>query len=161
MRSVVVVLPASMWAMMPILRVSLSGTCLAMMLRLSSRAVRRVFAAAVKSTSSYRFRVRSSFICLRCGGRQVPADEPGGPAGSPAIVGKRLVGLRHPVRVFLLLDRASPALGGVHQLAGQPGPHRLLTAALRDGDDPAHREGELAAGPHFHRHLGGRPADAA
>ena len=46
----------------------------------------------------------------------------------PAIVGKGLVGVRHPMGVFLPLDRDAPVLGRVHQFASQTLLHGLLAA---------------------------------
>src|SRR5262249_61746030 len=84
MRSVVVVLPASMCAMMPMLRVRSRGTWRGM-----------TWDAA---------------------------------AALPAVVGESLVGLRHAMRVLLLLDRPAASGGGVEQLASELLDHRLLGA---------------------------------
>src|SRR6185436_17539045 len=59
------------------------------------------------------------------------------------------------------LDRAAAVLRGIHQLAGEAGAHRLLAAARRGLDDPAHRQGQLAARTDLDRDLIGRAADAA
>src|ERR1051326_3941974 len=100
MRSVAVVLPASMWAMMPMLRVRSSGIWRGM-------------------------------------GRL------------PAVVGESLVGLRHAMRVFALLDRGAAVVGGVVQLAGEALDHRLLGTCARVQHDPAHAERHAPGGTHL------------
>src|SRR5918994_4849055 len=95
MRSVVVVLPASMCAMMPMLRVRFSGTC----------------------------RGITSLGCSVAGllGSWVAATEPPGYSATPlpAIVGERLVRLGHAMSVLALLHRAAPEVGRVQQLIRQ------------------------------------------
>src|SRR5258708_21574827 len=113
MRSVVVVLPASMCAMMPMLRVSLSEPCLAMTLPVfpwhlggPSRTGPRcaVSARSERPTEATRRRCsRLRYVVYAC-------------ARLPAVVRECLVRLRHAVRVFLLLHGASAALVRVHQL---------------------------------------------
>src|SRR5580658_1335160 len=58
----------------------------------------------------------------------------------PAVVGKRLVGVRHSMCVFALLDRAAAIGGRVENFRSQPLFHRLLAASARRSDQPAHRE---------------------
>src|SRR5436190_23274246 len=120
MRSVVVVFPASMWAMMPMLRVRLSGVW---------RGIANV---------------------------PIPKNL------LPAVVGERLVGFGHPVRVFALLHRAAAEVCRVEQLVGELLLHRLAVAArARVGDEPADAEREAAVRVHFDRHLVVAAADAA
>ena len=57
----------------------------------------------------------------------------------PAIVGERLVRLRHPVDVVLALVGVALLLLGVEQLVGEPLGHRLLAPLARELDEPAHR----------------------
>src|ERR687898_2441167 len=118
MRSVVVVLPASMWAMIPM------------------------------------FRTRSSAIAC-C----VPATESIPPL--PAIVREGLVGLRHPVDVVLLLERAALLVDRVEDLADELGLHPLLAPVARVLDEPANGERPGAALRHLDRHLVVRTTDAA
>src|SRR5919204_5656760 len=135
MRSVVVVLPASMWAMMPMLRVFSSEYC--------------------RSTSS-------SAFCLLYTRRGGPVSAPlfvGLPL--PAIVRERLVGLGHLVRVFALLHGRAAIVGGVEQLGCELLGHAALGAPSRGTDHPAHGQRRAAIGPHLHRHLVRRAADAA
>src|ERR1700740_1657575 len=111
MRSVEVVLPASMWAMMPMLRISpswngraISGTPISPETRVVTRSRPRL----------------------------------------PAIVREGLVGFGHAVDVFLLLNRAAAAVGGVHQFFGQLVDHRLTGACARVKNQPANGQ-RLAA----------------
>src|SRR3954451_8635105 len=123
MRSVVVVLPASMWAMIPMFRTRSSATAVCSLVLNSSFV--------------------SFFSCL------------------PAVVRKRLVGLRHPVDVVLALERPALLVQGVQNLVGQLVRHALLAAVPRVGHEPAHGQ---RAGPtlrHLDRHLVVRAADAA
>src|SRR5262245_38409245 len=73
---------------------------------------------------------------------------------------ERTVGLSHPVRVLALLDRVSPAVGCVEQLAREPLRHRLFVALARGGDDPPNAQRLPARRAHFDRHLIGGAADA-
>src|SRR5207237_6782484 len=136
MRSVVVVLPASMWAMMPMFRVFSSEYC--------------------RSTSSSAFFLSTY---MRRGG-------PGcGPPLLrillPAVMRERFVGLRHLVRVFPLLHGGAAVVGGVQQLGRELLGHAALRAPARGADHPAHGQRRAAVGPHLHRHLVRRAADAA
>src|SRR5947208_9211594 len=103
MRSVVVVLPASMWAMMPMFRVFSSEYC--------------------RSTSSSAFFLSTY---MRRGGpgcgpplRRIPL---------PAVMRERFVGLRHLVRVFPLLHGGAAVVGGVQQLGRELLGHAALRA---------------------------------
>src|SRR5947209_4416910 len=71
------------------------------------------------------------------------------------------VRLRHPVRVFLLLDRLALALRGEDHLGGQALRHRLLAPRAAEHDQPPHPQRGAALGPHLYRHLVGRAAHAA
>src|SRR5215470_16518560 len=105
MRSVVVVLPASMWAMIPMLRVLPSGNS-----RIAGPPLLPDFPTAVLLIASL-YRSWSW-----------PPYRP----RSPAVMGERPVGVRHLVRVFLQLHRGAGAVGGVQQLGRQPVGHGLL-----------------------------------
>src|SRR5712691_1034427 len=78
----------------------------------------------------------------------------------PAVVCERPVGLRHPVRVFLLLYRLAFALRRQDQLGRQALGHRLLFARAAVLYDPAHPQRRAPLGAHFDRHLIRRAADA-
>ena len=74
---------------------------------------------------------------------------------------KRLVGFRHAVRVFALLDGAAAQVRGIEQLVGELLLHRLAVAArARVADQPADAQRQAAVRVHFDRHLVVRAADA-
>src|SRR3954449_11979685 len=148
MRSVVVVLPASMCAMIPMLRVLASWPLL----------------SAIP---------HSSLFGSACGARGSP-----GPAGddggrwtdvtsggvtrmSPAVVREGLVRLGHLVRVLAALDRRTQTVARVEQLVHQALGHRLLATGPAVLDQPAQAERGLARGADLDRDLVGRPTDAA
>src|SRR5512137_2865482 len=104
MRSVVVVLPASMCALMPMLRYRLMGV----------------------DRGTFRQRLlrwREGIALAPPGVLSVPDS----PASEPEMR-EGLVGLRHAVHFLALLDRAAAALGGLDELGGKALPHRLLAA---------------------------------
>src|SRR3546814_11081884 len=72
-----------------------------------------------------------------------------------------LVGLRHTVGVFTLLDRAAAAAGGIEQLARQAIDHGVLAAATGRRDKPTDRQSLTKVVTHIDRHLVGGTADAA
>src|SRR5260221_5995442 len=99
MRSVEVVFPASMCAMMPIFRVS------------ASCALRAISNVPVLSP-------------LKFENYPVLSSSPPARDYLPAIVREGLVGFGHAMNVFLLLHRAAAAVGSVHQFFGRPFCHR-------------------------------------
>src|SRR5271166_5562261 len=134
MRSVVVVLPASMWAMMPIFLQRSNGSC--------------------RATISFRFSKLQRFPPERlpqplmiCRPRTAAF------AFLPAVVGKGLVGLGHAVYVFFLLDSGPTAVGGVQQLVSQLVDHALLAASTAVSQNPADRQRSAAIGVDLHRNL--------
>src|SRR5437899_11858677 len=129
MRSVVVVLPASMWAMIPMLRVFSSEYC-------------RSTSAALPPYDSSSHAKRG--VSLR------PPLHLG--LQLPAIMRERLVGLRHLVRVFSLLHGRATIARRVEQLGGQLVRHAALGAPAGGADDPPHGEGRAPVGTHFDRH---------
>src|SRR5437867_4161151 len=168
MRSVVVVIPASMWAMMPMLRVFSRGTCRAIVF----------FQTRVAAGFSPPLRTQSltyvSFPVARSGTAEPPLSVLSGRDGAwgklvnykllttlPPIVRKGFIGLCHLVCIFPFLDRVAAVVGGIHDLAGELVLHRLLAATVREADQPSDRQGGAAGGPHFHRDLVVRSADAA
>src|SRR6201746_2755398 len=98
MRSVVVVLPASMCAMMPMFRTLLRSVVMS------------------TATESLFLRGRS----LGCGRRTMPRGVVFPSRRSPAVVGEGLVGLGHLVGVLALLHRGTEAVGGVEDLIHEP-----------------------------------------
>src|SRR3954454_11463515 len=138
MRSVVVVLPASMCAMIPMLRVLASWAALAI--------------------------TYSSSFGSACGS----GDHPGLPltAGaderlSPAVVREGLVRLGHLVRVLAPLDGGTEAVARVEQLVHEALGHRLLATGPAVLDEPAEAERGAARGTDLDRDLVGRSTDAA
>src|SRR3954462_1492585 len=77
----------------------------------------------------------------------------------PAVVRKRLVGLRHPIHVVLALVRVPLLLECVEDLAGELVDHVLLAAVAGERDEPAQRERAAAPLRHLDRHLVVRAAD--
>src|SRR4051794_29988945 len=153
MRSVVVVLPASMCAMMPMLRT--------------------LFRSVVMSTATL-LSQSLRFVCTRRAGSpgrvrtgpQENADPmvfvPRGPAGrSPAVVGESLVRLGHLVGVLALLHRGTEAVGGVEDLVHESLGHRLLATVRGVPDEPAQGQRGATRALDLDRHLVGRATDAA
>src|SRR5258708_40175697 len=79
----------------------------------------------------------------------------------PAIMRERLVRFSHSVRVFLLLDGVALTLRRRDHLGGELLGHRLLVAAARERDEPAHSERRAAVRTNFNRNLIGGTADSA
>src|SRR6266496_2808323 len=134
MRSVVVVFPASMWAMMPMFRIRSSGVVRGIAILYSAktrgdrdahrltrgpvslRPHREAFGlldAGSLKAGSRDCRFRGAACCART-------------FSLPPVMREGAVRLRHPVRVFLLLDRFALAFRGEDQLGGQPLRHRLF-----------------------------------
>src|SRR5207249_848044 len=110
MRSVVVVLPASMWAMIPMLRVRPRG---------NSR-IRGASAIVAFQSLTSKWALRASRAQREL----------------PAVVGERLVGLSHLVGVLPALHRRADPVGRVQQFIGQPLGHGLLPALTGVPDEP-------------------------
>src|SRR3954465_12629841 len=140
MRSVVVVLPASMCAMMPMLRTLLRSVVMS------------------TATESLFLRVEKRLGC----GRRTPVLSAVFPSRrSPAVVGEGLVGLGHLVGVLALLHSGTEAVGGVEDLVLEALGHRLLTTCLRVADEPAQRERGATRALDLDRDLVGRATDTA
>src|SRR5580700_8141670 len=111
MRSVVVVLPASMWAMMPMFLHRSNGTVLDTAFFLSSFLNSCSLATEpVKSLISLCFLRRSSL-------RPANSENQFSVLRSqlPPVVGEGLVGFGHAVNIFFLLDGSAAIVGGVEQ----------------------------------------------
>src|SRR6266702_1016866 len=124
MRSVVVVFPASMCAIMPMFRMRSSGVVLGI-----------AFLTQQKRGATVTPTVRGGPVSLRSHrGAFDPLDAGSLRSGSRSCLFQRLppvmrespIGLRHPVRVFLLLDRLALALRGEDQLGGEALRHVLF-----------------------------------
>src|SRR5439155_20678583 len=138
MRSVVVVFPASMCAMMPMLRIRSSGV---------TRGISSCLVDSAKTRGDRDARRAGRSRSAVIGGREPPRCRVPS-AGSRSCRSKRLppvmregpIGLRHPVRVLFLLDRLALALRGEDQLGGEAFRHVLLAARAAVLDQPAHPE---------------------
>src|SRR3954453_14530751 len=141
MRSVVVVLPASMWAMIPMLRVRARGYS-----RTSSPLAPFLVSCSVVATSIF---LAGTAIRRppRC---RAPHQNPAPGGGSrvalpsPAVVGEGSVRLCHLVHVFASLDRGAGTVGGVNDLGAESLRHRFLAPRAREVHEPAHRERRAA-----------------
>src|SRR5690242_17997019 len=134
MRSVVVVLPASMWAMMPMFLQRSNGTCLGTLFL--------------------------NFLALlyppaTAGGTDVLISI------SPAIMRESLVGFGHAVNIFLLLDRRAATIGCVEQLIRELVDHSFFAATTAVTYDPANRQRSATIRIHFDRNLIVGAADTA
>src|SRR6478735_3736395 len=139
MRSVVVVLPASMCAMMPMLRTLLRSVVMS------------------TATESLFLRGRKRLGC----GRRTPVWGTVFPSRrSPAVVGEGLVGLGHLVGVLALLHSGTEAVGGVEDLVHEALGHRLLATVSGVAHEPTQGERGAPAGLDLDRHLVGGAADA-
>src|SRR5207249_8648170 len=76
-------------------------------------------------------------------------------------VAEGLVGLSHPVGLFLPLHRAPRAVAGVQQLVGELLGHAPASTLSREPHQPATREGQPAVGANLDRDLVGRAAHAS
>src|SRR5687768_508661 len=106
MRSVVVVLPASMWAMMPMLRTlfrSVSTSCATVIPYFT-----KVFEALVEPPAG------TAAGLVICRGAKAPLQ-----TKSPAVVREGLVGLGHLVGVLATLHRGAEAVRCVEDLVGE------------------------------------------
>src|SRR6185295_11879567 len=56
------------------------------------------------------------------------------------VMRKRLVGVRHAMRIFLFLYRVAAVIGRIENLAGQPVSHRFFAATARIRNNPANRQ---------------------
>src|SRR6266699_3816722 len=125
MRSVDVVFPASICAMIPMLRVSSSLNALPMVPETALLSPVRVATASLTSI----------------------------PNPLPTVMREGLVGLRHAVHVFFFLDRPAARVGGVNQLIREFVGHRLARAFSRILQQPANRQRLTPERVHFHRNL--------
>src|SRR6267143_216639 len=130
MRSVDVVFPASMCAMIPMLRVSSS-----------------LNARPIAPCAPFFSPVRIATASLT----KTPL---------PAVVRERLVRFRHAVYVFLLLHGPAARIGRVNQFIRQLVHHRLARPLSRILEQPANRQRLPPERVHFHRHLIVRAAHA-
>src|SRR3954468_17872534 len=138
MRPVVAVLPASVCAMIPMLRVLASWAALAI--------------------------TYSSSFGSACGFRGSPGFPRAAGAGertSPAVVREGLVRLGHLVGVLAALHSGTEAVARVEELVHEALGHRLLTTGAAVLDQPAQAERGAARGADLDRDLVGRATDTA
>src|SRR5713226_7782921 len=132
MRSVDVVFPASMCAIIPMLRVSSSLNALPIVPEAAFFSPTRVATVSLTPTTY----------------------------SLPAVVRERLVRFRHAVHVFLLLHRPATRICGVNQLIRELVHHGLARAFPRILQQPANRQRLPPERIHFHRNLVVRAAHA-
>src|SRR5262245_4319648 len=146
MRSLTVVLPASMWAMIP-------------MFRIRARSVFLPAGFLDMGERNSRLSRRRTLKTNRGGHRCPPRLRNASPL--PGEVAERLVRLGHLVDVLALGERAALALGRGDELLRERDRERTAAAAAaRDLEDPAERERLLALAAHLDRDLVVRAADA-
>src|SRR5215469_18436489 len=126
-----------MCAMMPIFLQRSNGTCLGTIPSVSCYAVLRPLSTLRRGppATAIPFAVtwvpRSpALFCWRLGGTKK----------LPPVVRKRLIGFRHAVYVFFLLNCGTASIGGVKQLVGQLVDHALLTTRTAVCQNPANRQ---------------------
>src|SRR5580765_4521252 len=134
MRSVDVVFPASMCAIIPMLRVSSSLNTRAMVPGLTFFSPDRITAASATTNLKFLLLMHSNSVL-------------------PTIVRKRFVCFGHAMNVFLLLDRSTTSVGCVDQLIGQLVHHGLAGTFPRILQNPANRQRLAAERIHFHWNL--------
>src|ERR1700679_2086113 len=132
MRSVAVVLPASICAMMPILR--------------------QRFRGIVRATSILPCGINRRYSYNNLSPKPRPKTKTARSA-LPAIVSKGLVCFRHAVDVFLLLHRSAAAICSIQQFVRELVYHALFTTATTVGDKPANGERGAPLRVHFDRNL--------
>src|SRR5262245_51702765 len=79
----------------------------------------------------------------------------------PTIMREGLIGLRHPMCLFLLLYRVALILLSIHQLSSQFLGHASTRAAACSCEEPAHRQCQTAGRFNFNRNLIRGAADTA
>src|ERR1051326_5822460 len=79
----------------------------------------------------------------------------------PPVMRERLVGFRHAVDVFLLLDRSAAIIGGVEQLIAELIGHAFFSAAAAVANQPANRQRGAPVRIDLHRYLVVGATDAA
>src|SRR5262249_62421166 len=149
-----------MWAMMPMFLYFSSGVCRGMFVSFREIVIsglRRHHLPFCEESA-----VDGAFRRSGAGGNRRGPNAPRDPGrlspafvttALPAVVREGLVGLRHLVRVFALLDRAALVARRRHQLVRELLRERVVRTGARERDDPARRERVPAVRTDFHRHL--------
>src|SRR5579872_5795667 len=151
MRSVVVVLPASMCAMIPIFLQRSNGTVLATISASFWGSLKSAFGSWL---SALGFRLLAFGSWLLAKGQEHKA------VCLPAIMRERLIGIGHTMHVFLLLDGRAFSVCRVQQLVRQLFHHALFAASASIRKQPADRQRSPAVGIDFNGNLVVRSTDA-
>ena len=77
----------------------------------------------------------------------------------PFVMSKCLIGIRHPMRIFLLLYGVAAVIGRLEQFRRQPIGHRFFSPTAGVGYDPANRQGTAPFLVNFNRNLIGGSSD--
>src|ERR1700694_2061831 len=149
MRSVVVVFPASMWAMMPMFRILSSGVVRGIAVLYSAKTRGDLDAHAGPVSLRHHRRAFGSLDAgsLSAGSRSCRSRR------LPPVMRESAIRFRHPVRVFLLLNRLALALRGENELGGEALRHRFFLARTAVLDQPAHPQRRAPLRPYLDRHL--------
>src|SRR5918995_4110133 len=155
MRSVVVVLPASICAMIPMFRVFASMVSASVDAGLVAVAVLIAFLVCPKHVASGTDR------CPAPGGSVAGSDGPTAVLQwlEASVVREGAVRLGHSVRVLAALDRRARVIECIKQLVSQLLLHRLARAGSRCRQKPAHGQGLAARTFDLHGNLVCRAAD--
>src|ERR1700738_2820692 len=105
------------------------------------------------------FRSRSNRVLLRSNCLTATAAISSEPPSVPEVA-ESLVGLSHPVCLFLSLYRAPHVVGGVDQLIGQLFRHAATAPLAREANQPAAGERQPALRADLDRDLVGGAADS-
>src|SRR5882724_6941466 len=154
MRSVVVVLPASIWAAIPMLRVRCIGYC-----RFGELGEATGAGFVFSNTASI---YNPDFSWLRT---KAPRERSAVGARLdyillPAEMCKCLVGLGHLMHLIAFTDGVSQALVGFHDFGGQCFSHGDALPRISEIHEPAQCQGELPIRRDFQRHLVGCATNA-
>src|SRR3990172_3613382 len=136
MRSVVVVLPASMWAVMPMLRYRSMGV-----LRGTVKTFfHRREAEAPRNAGENPDNLCKLFLCVFAPLRLIILE---------SVMRERLVLFRHAVHFLALFHGAAAAFRCFCEFAGKPRTHRFLAAPACRIAQPAHPQGRPAGRSRF------------
>src|SRR5579863_8046319 len=151
MRSVDVVLPASMCAIIPMLRVSSSLNARLIVPGTALFSPVRVATASVTSTSP----LPQTTTCklLKPARLECSCAAPLRGKFLPAVMGEGFVGFGHAVDVFLLLDGTAAGICRVDQFIRKLVDHGAPGAFARILQEPANGQRLAAERIHFHRYL--------
>src|SRR6185437_8436424 len=142
MRSVAVVFPASICAMIPMFRQRFNGTW------------RATFIPSIPLVVSCASPTPTLSLLL------FPEPWSLDPGRLPPVVRERLVRLSHAVHVFLLLHRRAAAIGRVQQFRRELVDHALLAPRPSVAHQPSNRQRRAPLRVHFNRNLVVRAAHA-